>query len=171
MDFIGFYDASQQIDQEDSFGRLERREYGGLSGQNPRAHSLAQAHSARGDVQFAGPAIRIADIASDEALRLKIINDLPRIGAINSHQYGKAALINSGEIINESKRMIGHRGRHFLIRKDPDKHRVTDLLQSTRQRERNAVRNKGVRRKHEFCPAMPVLQGVAFCHALGCPAV
>jgi hypothetical protein len=168
MNFIGFDDASQQIDQKDSFGGFEWREDSRLTCQNPGAHSLAQAHSARGNAQFARPTIRITDTPSDEALRLKIIDDLPRIGAIDPHHHGKAALIDPGEISDEGKRMIGHRSRHFLIGKDSDEHRVTDLLQSTRQRERNAMRNDGVGRKHELCPAMFGLRGAVFRHALGC---
>jgi hypothetical protein len=33
------------------------------------------------------------------------------------------------------------------------------------------MRNDGVRRKHEFCPAIFALQGAVFRHALGCPTV
>jgi len=130
-DSIFLDDADQEIDEQLPLGGRERREDAVVCSEIFGNQASPQSRPACCKVQLAHATIRAIHAAVDQAQRLKLIDNLTRVDRNDADSFGQAALVDTRNSIDASKRGPLER-RQVLPDERFGDHRRTDLLKVPR---------------------------------------
>jgi len=138
---IPFDDADEQIEQKLAFTGRKRRKHALVCGACLRTDSPPKLSSLRSQVQLTRPSIAVLDASLDKPFRMEPLDDQARIAGVDTHGFGKTALVYPRLDLEANKRSVLQL-HHLFTSQRFGNHCSADLLKPARQRTCNTCEGR-----------------------------